>query len=131
MTVIDVAGARWRAESLMTSACTIRGAATGEPTTDPDTGQVTPAEGVVIYSGRCRVRPAGTVQDSDEAGGAELFSFDYLVSVPFSVTTVIEGQRLTIDASPDPALVGRVLEIQQVARGEHISARRLSCREVA
>lgn len=122
--------ARTTAESLMSSACTIRGEA-GESATDPETGEVTPVLGSVVYSGPCRVRPAGTVQDSDEAGGAELFSFDYLVSVPFFVTAVIEGHRLTVDASPDPALVGRVLEIQQVARGEHITARRLSCREVS
>lgn len=115
----------------MTSACTIRGESTGEPTTDPDTGKVTPAEGALIYSGRCRVRPAGTVQDAGESGGAETFTFDYVVSVPFSVTTVIEGMSCRIDASPDPALVGLDLEIEQVARGDHITARRLACREVS
>lgn len=122
---------RAEAEANMHSACTIRGEATGEPTTDPDTGKVTPAEGALIYSGPCRVRPAGTVQDSRESGGAEVFTYDYVVSVPTFVTAVIEGMSCRIDASPDAALVGLDLEIQQVARGEQITARRLACSEVS
>ncbi len=122
---------RAEAEANMLSVCTIRGEATGEPTTDPDTGRVTPAEGAPIYSGPCRVRPAGTQADSRESGGTEVFMFDYVVSVPVSVTAVIEGMLCHIDASPDAALVGVNLEIQQVARGEQITARRLACSEVS
>jgi hypothetical protein len=59
-----------------------------------------------------------------------MFDFDYLVSVPFSVTGIAEGMSVTVTASPDPALVGVNLEIQKVDRGEHITARRLSCNEV-
>lgn len=60
-----------------------------------------------------------------------MFTFDYLVTVPFSVSTVLEKQRVTIDSSPDPALVGRELEIQHVDRGESITGRRMQCNEVA
>jgi hypothetical protein len=114
----------------MSSVCTIRAKSTGR-TTDPTTGAVTPTPGAVVYAGPCRVRPAGREAQTAQAGGAEVFAFDYLVSVPFSVTGVAEGQRLTVTASPDPALVGVEVEVQKVDRGEHITARRLSCSEVA
>ena len=122
---------RVAAEREMTSACTIAPRGT-EPTTDPDTGAVTFPAGVAVYTGKCRVRPVtsrggGTL----EIGGAEMFAFDYLISVPFSVTGVQEGHRVTVTASPDQALVGVVVEVQKVDRGEHITARRLSCTEVA
>jgi hypothetical protein len=122
--------ARAAAESLMSSTCTIRQRGTG-PVTNPTTGAVTFPAGATVYSGRCRVRPSGTQGSTAEAGGAELFVFDYLISVPFAVTGVAEGHRVTIDASPDPALVGAEVEVQKVDRGEHITARRLACSEVA
>lgn len=115
----------------MSSTCTIRALGSGRAT-DPTTGEVTATPGATIYSGPCRVRPGGAQSTTTaNAGGAELFTFDYLVSVPFNVTDVIEGQRVSITASPDPALVGVEVEIQKVDRGEHITARRLFCREVA
>ena len=119
------------AESLMTSTCTIREKSAGEPVTDPNSGAVTYPEGDVVYSGRCRVRPEGRQAQTAEAGGAELFTFDYLVSVPFSVTGVIEGMPCKIDTSSDPDLIGVTVEVRKVDRGEHITARRLSCSEVA
>jgi hypothetical protein len=126
-----MAMARAAAESLMFSTCTIR-AAGSTPVTDPETGEVTFPAGATVYSGPCRVRPVTSRGGgTTEAGGAELFTFDYLVSVPFSVTDVTEGHRLAITASPDPALVGVEVEVQKVDRGEHITARRLSCSEVA
>lgn len=122
--------ARSFADSLMTSTCTIRTKPTGT-TMDPVTGAVVATPGALVYSGPCRVRPAGREAQTTQAGGAEMFAFDYLVSVPFSVTAVAEGQRLTVTSSPDPALVGVEVEVQKVDRGEHITARRLSCSEVA
>lgn len=66
-----------------------------------------------------------------EAGGANLFTFDYLVSVPFSVTDLAEGQRVLLLTSPDPALVGVEVEVRKVDRGDNITARRLACTEVS
>lgn len=117
----------------MTSTCTIRAKATGERTTAAD-GTVTFPVGAVVYSGKCRFRPAsGPGGDSTvrDVGGVEAFTFDYLVSVPFSASGVREGHRVTCDSSPDPALVGVEVEVQHVDRGEHITARRLQCTEVA
>ena len=115
----------------MTSTCLLFGV--GEPVTDPVTFEVTTPE-VPVYTGPCRVRPASGAGGDSAAGavaGVENLSFDYLVSVPFSVTEVRERQRVRILASPDLALVGVEVEVQHVDRGEHISARRLQCREVA
>ena len=127
-TSIDLASARARAESLMTSACTVF--KPGEPITDSQTGEVTRSPQTVWF-GPCRVRPgSGQMSNSTEAGGGEVFTFAFVVSVPFSVTSVIEGHRLTVTASPDAALVGMTLEVQRVDRGDTITARRLFCQEV-
>ncbi len=129
-----LAVARAAAEDLMTSTCTIREPASERPITDPATGAVTMPPGPVVYSGRCRVRPAtgpGGDSATREAGTAQLLTFDYLVSVPFSVSGVRERHRVTIDGSPDPSLVGAEVEVEHVDRGEHLTARRLQCREVS
>lgn len=121
------------AERQFGSTCTIRARSTGR-VTDPTTGEVTPTPGAVVYSGPCRFRPAsGPGGDSAvrDVGGVEVFTFDYLVSVPFTVTAVLEGHRVTCDSSPDPALVGREVEVQHVDRGDTLTARRLQCTEVA
>lgn len=115
----------------MTSTCTIRARSTGS-STDSDTGAVTDTPGATVYSGPCRVRPVTSRASGDtEAGGVEVFTFDYLVSIPFAETDVAEGHRVTITASPDPALVGVEVEVQKVDRGDSITARRLSCNEVS
>lgn len=121
---------RAEAEALMTATCTIR-AWDGEWTTDPDTGEATRALGTVAYSGNCRVRPATLQAQSREMGGAETFVSDLMVSVPVSATGVRKGQLVTIDSSPDPALVGLTAEIQDVARGDNLTARRMWCLEVS
>jgi hypothetical protein len=115
----------------MSSTCTIR-VPGGAPVMNATTGAMTVPLGAVVYSGKCRVRPV-TARGGGivEAGGAELFTFDYLVSVPFSVTGVQEGHRLTVVTSPDAALVGVEVQVQKVDRGEPITARRLSCNEVS
>lgn len=114
----------------MSSTCRINAKGDGGNTTDPETGEVTTPAGTVIYEGKCRVRPAGTQSQDVESGGAELARFDYLVTVPFSVSGVLEGHRVTITGSPDLALVNKLVEVRKVDRGEHISARRLSCEQV-
>jgi hypothetical protein len=124
---VTAALGRARAESLMTSACTVF--TPGAPITDPNTGEVTNTQ-TTVWFGPCRVRPAGRESQPQTIGGAESFVFDYLVSLPFAATSVIEGHRLTVTSSPDPALVGITVEIQKVDRGDNITARRLACSEV-
>lgn len=114
----------------MTATCRINAKGDGGNVTDPETGEVTTPAGDLIYTGKCRVRPAGSQGSDVDSGGAELASFDYVISVPFAVTSVREGHRVTVTGSPDPALVGMVVEVRVVSRGDHVTARRLSCEEV-
>lgn len=120
--------ARRRARALMTSTCRVF--ANSEPTTDAD-GKVTRTS-TVIWTGPCRVRPAvtGLTALAEDIGGGETFRFDYRVSIPFEVSTILEGMRVTILTSPDPALPGTTLEVQRVDRGDNLSARRLICQRM-
>ncbi len=130
MTITLGPWARRLAESQMISTCDIR-AKDGEAVMDPVTGAVLHPAGTLRYSGPCRLRPAGREANVSTAGGGEVFAFDYVVSVPFAVANIAEGDELTVQSSPDPALVGKVIEVQKVDRGESITARRLYCEDVA
>jgi hypothetical protein len=121
---IDMQSARQRAESLMDS--TIQFFTAGTPVTDPNTGEVVTPQ-TVVWSGPCRIRSADYVARQIEVGGAEAFTYDYLISVPWSVTQIIEHLRGTVTSSPDLALAGLTVEVQKVARGSTLSARRLAC----
>jgi hypothetical protein len=112
----------------MTSTCTLFNP--GESITDPQTGEVT-SQQETVWFGPCYVRPSGEQGVTTDIDGAEAFIFDYLISVPFEVTTAAAGQRITITSSPDPALVGITAEVQRVSRGDDITRRRLFCRDVA
>ncbi len=118
------------AKQLFESTCVIR-AKDGEAVMDPVTGAVLHPAGTLRYSGPCRVRPAGREANVSTAGGGEVFAFDYVVSVPFAVANITERDELTVTASSDPALVGKVVEVQKVDRGDSITARRLYCEDVA
>src|SRR3954470_15576714 len=116
MSALTAAGrGRERIRGMLSSTCTAF--TTGEPITDPNTGQVTRVK-TVLYSGPWRVRPAltGFTALSAAIGGGETFRFDYRVSLPFEVDNVIEGSRLTVTSCPDSAMLGIVLEVQRVDR---------------
>lgn len=121
---------RVAAESLMTSTCTIR-ADDGAEVTDPESGEVTRAPGTEVYSGPCRVRQPGNWGRTAEAGGEQISPNSFQVSVPFAVSTVERGHRVTVDASDDPQLVGRTFTVRfSPVMGAHITARRLICEEL-
>ena len=123
---------RAQAERLMTSTCTIRADDGGEPVTDPDTGAVTWTAGTLIYSGKCRLRQPGTWGRQAQAGGEQVSPGSYQLSVPFDVTGLARTQLVTIDDSPDPAAVGKKLEIRETPPlGDNLSARRLICEEAS
>lgn len=123
---------RAEAEAWMTSTCTIRERAGDDDwTTDLPTGEAVQALGASVYSGRCRVRPATLQAQSRELGGAESFVSDVMVAVPATTTGIRKGMTVTVDSSPDPALVGLTAEIQDVARGDNLTARRMWCLEVS
>lgn len=112
------------AESIMSATCEIRAVAAGS-TTNPNTGEIVTFDGALIYAGKCHVQPGGG--SGVQVEGGEVFTYDFLVSVPARVAGVSGGQLLTIVTSPDPDLVGRVMEIQRVDRADFRTARRLQC----
>lgn len=112
------------AESLMSATCEVR-EREGEPVTDPNTGETTIPAGALVYAGRCHIRPGGGSPVVIEGG--EAFTYDFQVSLPAAVSGVTGGQLLTVTDSPDPDLIGRVLEVEQVDRGDYRTARRLQC----
>lgn len=112
------------AESLMSATCELR-EREGDPVTDPNTGEATVPVGALVYAGRCHIRPGGGSPVVVEGG--EAFSYDFQVSLPATVSGATGGQLLTVTGSPDPDLIGRVLEVQEVDRGDYRTARRLQC----
>jgi len=118
---------RRAAEALMVDTCTItRG--TSSQTFDPATGTYATTPGVSVYTGPCRVKPAGTSDRVVEAGGQAVSLFPFVVSVPISAVQFAVDDRVTVTVSTlDPALVGTVLRVVQVAAGSHLTARRLGC----
>jgi hypothetical protein len=116
------------AESLMSATCELR-EREGDPVTDPNTLETTIAPGALVYAGRCHIRPGGGAPIVIEGG--EAFTYDFQVSLPAATTGVTGGQLLTVTDSPDPDLIGRVLEVQEVDRGDYRTARRLQCNGMA
>lgn len=127
MTAVPVGVARSFAESLMTSTCSITRPG-GEPVWDETTGTYTDPTPIDVYSGPCRIRPAATQGRTAEAGEATALLSTFRVQLPFAVTGVDVGHRVTVDSSPDPALTGRAMVVRFVPdMGDHITARRLIC----
>lgn len=112
------------AESIMSATCEVRALGAGT-TTDPNTGEIITPNGALIYAGKCHVQAGGG--SAAQVEGGEVFTYDFLVSLPAAVSGVSGGQLVTVTSSPDPDLVGRVMEVQRVDRGDFRTARRLQC----
>lgn len=111
----------------LTSTCTIT-RPSGESVWDETTGTYTDPAPIDVYSGPCRIRPAATQGRTAEAGEATALLSAFRVQLPFVVTGVDVGHRVTVDSSPDPALTGRTMVVRFVPdMGDHITARRLIC----
>lgn len=120
---------RAEAEARMVSTCTI--GYRGDPVTDAGTGEVTYPVEDPVYIGKCRVRPATLQAQSRQMGGDETFISDVMVSIPADSTGVVKGMVVTVTGSPDADVVGLVAEIQDVGRGDSLTARRMWCLAVA
>lgn len=122
-----LAGFRAQAESLMVDTCTIT--RPGEPTTDPDTGEVvTPAP--VVYAGRCKVQ-AGAVQErTDDVGQSVQTTQRYAVHVPVGAYEPAVGDVVTITiATQDANLVGRRHRVTALLHKSLATAYRLAVDE--
>ena len=91
-----VLAGRAEAESLMLDACTIT--RPGEPTTDPDTGDVTNTA-TEVYTGKCKVQSKDSATSNPEAGGATFTVVSRQVHIPANSADVQDGDVVTITAS--------------------------------
>ncbi len=115
---------RAAAEQLLRDACLIE-RKDGPPVLNTLTGQNV-QEWVTVYTGRCRVKTVGQGSES-EYGEREVTLHRYAISLPWDTTAAVRREdRLTVTAcGDDPQLVGRQLEVIDVAYSGTATVRRL------
>ena len=115
------------AQRLMIDTCTIQ-----HPTgsvVDQATGVATPAY-TTVYSGVCKVNRIGSPAGHDVAD-AHLAVLSPQISVPISVTGVVQGDVVTVTACQlDPELTGRTFRIQGPIHETFLTARRFQGTEM-
>lgn len=121
------AAGRAAAEAMMSDACRIERVGAVQTSTDgTDTRPVT-----VLYEGKCRIKPAATaaVMPSPTAPAE---TWQYKISIPYADGAAIRSNdRVTVTSSTDPTITGRALQVRNLDRGTHITARRFWCTEVS
>lgn len=97
----------------MTDECVITRA--GAAAFDESDGSWSPAAGVTIYDGPCRVKEFGETQGSRVVIGSIDESLSrYVVTVPVSVIDVAVDDVITVGSTVDEALDGRVFVVVAV-----------------
>lgn len=125
------------AESRMRDTCTVTVASTTQGTIDPDTGLETDADPTTLYTGKCRLRMAGTVSGSTtrEVAGDRVSTSSPTFSVPVSAPRIPVGAVVTITAVPvdDPAghlRDGLRLRVSGLLIGTDMTAQRMQVEAV-
>lgn len=102
----------------------------GTPTTDPDTGVVTPTS-TTIYNGKCRIRQAVVMDRPLESGQAQRYVQHSILSVPIGSPALLTDDVLTITASALTAiLVGRTWHVRGLSADTDATAARYEVIEV-
>lgn len=110
----------------MRDTCTIR-RETGEAT-DPFSGVITPTW-AALYAGRCRVQQGLAQADQHDTGEDYQLQLRMVLQIPASVTGLKVGDEVTITASQDPDLVGRVFLVRDLMHKTDLSSRRVGITE--
>lgn len=119
-----LARGRFAAELGMVDACTIR-RVTGVAT-DQTTGVRTPTYlSPDPYTGKCRVQQALAQAAQHDAGEDFLLLLRLEVQLPMSVTGLEVNDQVTITASRDADLVGRVFLVRDLFHKTDATARRI------
>jgi 3'-phosphoadenosine 5'-phosphosulfate sulfotransferase len=121
-----VVRAQAAAEAGMVDACTIR-RKTGKAT-DDFSGVVTPTW-VSLYAGKCRVQHSRPQSEQYDAGEDYQLQLRLILQLPMSVTGLEVGDQVTITASQDPDMVGRVFLTRDLFHKTDASARRIGVTE--
>lgn len=111
-----------RAESLMTSTCTIT-RVTGEAW-DEAKGEYVDTL-LTVYAGKCKVQTFQPYESEPDAGGAQRVVQRYHLHVPVSAGIFLVHDRATITTSPNPNLVGNVYVVAAAHEKDYQTAQRL------
>lgn len=123
---------RAQAESMMRDTCTIVSPPT-DKTWDEGTGTYALGLGVVIYSGKCRVRDANPSPQDVVTGESLAAKRRVTLSLPVDGSSDVEdGCVVTITASlHDPGSVGTVMRVLSGHHQTDSTARRIPCQVVS
>lgn len=122
---------RAAAQALQTDMCTVTRAGAGEPVYNPATDTYTYPTGSTVYTGKCRVKPADTIDQDVAEGETVVGSRRYIVSLPAVTDGVQRNDIVAVTASVlDPLLVGSQFRVLGALKGSQLTARRLACEEV-
>lgn len=116
---------RRQAEALMDSTCVITRPHVGEPTIDPETGQESTPAGVVVYTGKCRLRMSDARANGVALAGQQVAEQSPSLSLPVLAdgSADVRTNDIAVVTSPlDPT--SRTVRIAGMHSQTHATARR-------
>jgi hypothetical protein len=120
---------RAKADADMRDTCTVT--RPGPPTTDPESGVITPAY-ITIYAGKCKVQQSAPASAPTTVGEAEVFVGQLTLDLPTAVIGVAPDDLVTVTASVlDPDLVGKKFHLRAPSHKTYLTARRFPMIEVS
>jgi hypothetical protein len=122
-----IARGRAAAEAGMVDTCIIR--RPGVDVTDPFTGEVTP-QLTDVYQGKCRIQQRRSQAREEDAGEAYILVQAVELQLPVSLTGLQVDDQVTVTASRDPDLVGRLFRVHDLAYKTDATARRPQVEEI-
>ncbi|WP_326565080.1 DUF6093 family protein [Amycolatopsis rhabdoformis] len=114
MRVLRLTGAgRRAAEAIMLDACRIRPVDQDEVTTDPVTGDVTPAYGDAVYTGKCKIQNQRPFPSTPDAGEHQWTRSPMWLHLPVVGSGQVKnGHVVEITSSVNPDNVGRLFRVE-------------------
>ncbi len=129
LTDIELAGIRLDVDQLFEDTCTIERVTT-KGTLNHSTAKFTGEVRDLIYSGRCFIKPIISRRDRfDEVGQGLVFTRQYRVGIPHTVTTVQIRDLFTATVSRDPQVVSREMQVRDALVGSNLGYRRLTVQD--
>lgn len=119
---------RKAAEARMQDTCAVT--RPGTPTTDPDTGVVTPVT-TPVYTGKSRIRQAVVMDRPLESGQAQRYVQHSIFSVPIAAPALLTDDIVTFTASAlTPILLGRTWHVRGLSADSDATAARYEVAEI-
>lgn len=115
------------AEAAMQDQCTVQRPVPGSQTT---VGGVITETFTGVYTGKCRMQVRGLTSEARNVGEAYLVVSRLELQLPNSAPRVLEGDRVTLTASGNTALVNRVYRVQAAPEKSEQTCRKVTLLEV-